>query len=277
MDVNKIAFVLDNKADDGSLLATPSPVATLPVSNLKKTNRSYVFRTTSTADQSITGNLAGGQPLSAFVLSRHNITGTVRLRLYPQNYQQGTVLYDSTALSAIDPLPWGSFVWGTNEWGLPYNDGLPDNYVLFFDSVLCASFQIDIVDASNADGYFEVNRLFLGQATQVTYNMSWGASLKWEEDTKQIRTDGGTLYSEPSLPYRKLKFNLQWLTEDDRAFISEKLRTVGKRKDIFVSAYPDNTDAKFNEYSFVGKFSSLPSFTHIFNNNFSSDYEIEEC
>ena len=277
MDVNKIAFIFDNRSDDGSLSATPSPESNLPVSNLKKSNRAYVFRTTSTVDQTIKGTLDGAQNISAFVLSRHNIVGTIRLRLYQDNYQSGGVLYDSGNINANTPLPWGSFVWGIEAWGVPYDDGLPRNFVLFFDSVTCASFQIDIIDITNTDGYFEINRLFLGQLFQPEYNMSYGLSMQWAEDTAQIRTDGGTLYSEPSTPYRKLNLNLQWLTDSDRAYLSERLRKVGKRTDIFVSAYPNTADSKYYEYSFVGKFTTMPSQNHVYYNNYSSNYEIEEC
>ena len=279
MDVKKIAFILENIIDDESatLLAVPTPVLTLPVANLKKTNRSYVFRSTSTANQSITGNYSGGQYVSALALSRHNLTGTVRFRIFSQQYQSGTVLYDSGALVVSNFEAWGDFIWGSNAWGQEFDDELPSNYVLFFDEVLGASFQLDIDNTANADGYFEIARMFQGIVFQPTTNMSWKASLTWDEDTKQIRTDGGTLYSEPSLPYRKLKFSLDWLTEQDRFTLSERMRVIGKRKDIFVSAYPDSTDLKYNEYAFVGKFTKLPVFSHNHVGNFTSSYEIEEA
>ena len=279
MDVDKIAFILDNVIDDteATLLATPSPVSTLPVANLKKTNRSYVFRSTSTSEQAIKGNYNGGQAISAFALTRHNLTGTIRLRIFSQQNQAGTTVYDSTALVVTSFPAWDDFVWGTNEWGQQYDDGLPSNYVLFFSEVVGASFQIDIVDASNPDGYFEIARLFMGTIFQPETNMAIGASLEWAETTKQIRTDGGTLYSEPSLPFRRLKFNLDWLSETDRFTLSERIRLIGKRGDFFVAAYPNETNLKYNEYSFAGKFTKLPAFSHNHIINYKSSYVIEEA
>ena len=434
MDINKIALILDNKIDDNgtTLLATPSPVSTLPVSNLKQSNRSYVFRSTSLDDQAIKGNFAEDSVISAMALTRHNMKGNVRLRLYSQQYQTGEKLYDSADTTDIDStytygdeevingtfdtnttgwtevgsghyaivsqmlrmysqsngndyyvyqavttvigqvytfsfyyefftgpntswvkcgttqgagdnytsdnltssaddgthttvfaatatttyismwvnapatirytyfdnislisktfipgyeiinevpnalsyLPWGSFPWG-NVWGTDSSNVGLNNYSIFFDPLIASSFQIDISNGA-FDDYYEVNRLFLGDTIQPTVNMSYKASLVWNEDTKQTRTDGGTLYSEPSLPYRRFTFSLDWLSDSERAILSNAIRNAGKREDIFINAYPDTTNSKYQEYSFAGKFTKLPTFTHKYYNIFTSKYTIEE-
>lgn len=271
--------ILITQADSATLSVSPAVVATLPASNLQLPERALVMRTTSTANQQISGTWAAGKLLSGLELDRHNLTsaGTWRLRLY-SDAAWTTLVYDSGALLVNPPKSLGELVWGVDPLGAGVFDGWALAFAsMWFTPVVAQSFRIDLADAANPDGYLEVCRLMLGHTIEPTWNFEWQPRLAWSESTKQTRTDGGTLRSEAFQPYRSGSVTLPWLTSGDRARFLDLYRTLGRRGDFFVSLYPEQGGMLERDNAMRAKFTGGGEIVHGTAHYFGQTLQFEEA
>src|SRR5688572_13559444 len=97
-----VRMLFENDADDATLTST-SDVGTLPVDYLQRAERAYVWRSTSTAAQTILGDFDSLVTVSGVALARHNLSasGTWRIRFYSGAGQTGSTLYDSGTISLL--------------------------------------------------------------------------------------------------------------------------------------------------------------------------------
>ena len=274
-----VRVIVENDADTATLSASPALVTTLPVTNLQNVSRCGVARTSSTADQEILGTWSADRCLSHCTLYRHNLTsdGTVQLELFSGASQTGSLLYDSGAVDAhpikalgdmdlvYDPLATSVFTgW---EWAFTS---------IWFDALWCRSFRLTLSDGSNAAGYLQASRLVLGRHFEPLNNFSYGVEMAWDEGTQSSRTEGGSLRSENTESFRRIKFSLNRLNDGERARVTELTRVLGRRKDFFVSCYPTVGGAKERDYSAVCKFSSIPPLVHPVYGVYAAQFQVEE-
>lgn len=276
---NNMRVVYENYIDTATLSASPAMVATLPEENLQKLSRSRVARTTSLAQQQILGNLASTKLVSSLVLWRHNLSAsaTMRLELFDGAGQTGNTVYDSGTIETSTYKSLGDLNWGIDPfeasvfdaWGVYWS-------VLWFAPAAASSFRITLNDSSNADGYMEITRAILGPYIEPFFNPSYGMRLGWQETSKQERTDGGTLHSDPSSNFRNLEFSLDMLTETDRPKFLEFTRLVGKRKDFFISVFPEVGGEQERDYCMLAKLVQDSSHTSSFYAHFSQALKMQE-
>jgi len=288
-----IRLLLDNYVDNANISATPSMETTLPVDNLKETSRSKVARSTSSASQVIQGYFDGTKDINAIVFARHNfvINLTYRIQLYSdinyttQVYDSTTIIVDSDNVKS-EIWGWGDFIWGGEPWGgdklRSELDAAPvlAHYIATTQTSI-RSFKITIAPGTSDAAYYEIGRLSIGEYIQPAIGISKNHGLTWEETTKQFRTGGGTLRSDQGIPYRKFEFDISVMSETDRVELQHQLRDVGKRKDFFISLFPDNSgtslvDDKELDYSGMVKLVKVPKYLEITQGYFKSKYIMEE-
>jgi len=237
-------------------VATPAMLPSLPPSNLQLSARGRVARSTSAAQQEIAWDWGGqGYYLNFLHLSRYNLenAATIRLQLFSdaarttQIYDSGTnVAYASATLGALDfgVAPLGSGV---------FDAFLGQRFSTFyFNRVLALGGKLTINDTGNSAGYIEAARLFAGDHTELLYNPDT-SGMGWKDNTEQSRGSGGSLRSDAGISYRQLEISVAWLAASQRAQMSDMLRFAGKRKDIFVSLYPETGGEKERDYSMLAK------------------------
>lgn len=274
-----LRIIAINEADSATLTASPALVATLPVTNLQDAARAKVARSSSLATQMIYGNFAGLKNISAMALVRHNFTAaaTLRLKLYSELNQAGTLVYDSGVLTFGTANGWGEFVWGVDPWGAELFTDWPVKWKdLFFDAVQAQSFSLQWDDPANTDTFMQASRLFLGAAFEPTTNMRWGFKWGWQERTQQERTEGGSLRSDAGEPYRTVRLNLDFLPDGERAQMGDILRNIGKRKDFFFSGFPLAGGAKERDFAGAFKIVQMPDIEGAFAGNSRTELTIEE-
>lgn len=266
MTIGNVRLVSPNEADAATLTASPAMVSTLPVTNLQDQARARVARTVGLpTPQYIYGNWSAVKQISAMALVRHNLTGaaTLRLRLYAGNNQTGAVLYDSGAVQLGTTYPWGSFAWGTVPWGASiFREWPVAFYVFWFTAVGALSCELQMTDAANAAGYMEASRLFLGLYFEPAKNMSFGATMSWQEQSEQERSDGGTLRTDAKESYRRWEFDLSLLTQGERATLANIARRAGLRNDLFLSCYPGEGAELERDFAGLAKIVSAPGIAH---------------
>lgn len=257
-----------NLIDTATLTADPLMVSTLDVGNLQLTCRCRVARSVpfdpSPFDQQIEGDLAAYSEVSGLSLWRHNLsdTATIKLELYSQVGQTGTLAYDSGWVLAVEA---GLFT----DWDFRWS-------TLWFTPTSCYSFRITVRDDFNTDEYIEISRAVFGNYVEPTYNPSYGLELAWEEDTKQFRTDGGSLHSDPTTAFRGIKLKLDGIDETDRTTFMDMLRVVGRRTDFLISVYPEVGGALERDYEMLVKLTQRTSQVLPYYSSYSQSMQMEE-
>lgn len=274
-------LIAPNAFDVATLTDSPAMVATLPVGNLQDAARARVARSNGLpVTQYVSGDWAASQACSGFVLWRHNLTGaaTLRLKLWAGVGKTGTLLYDSGDVAIGDIIPWGEFTWGVDTWGAwLFQDWPVAATIIWFASVSALSFEIAISDPANTAGYIQASRIYLGQYFSPDQNFSFGGKLRWEDDSTQERTEGGSLRTDTREPYRVARISLDELSEIERASLSEILRINGKTSDIFFCAYPEDAGTKGRDYSFAAKIIQMPDMTCNRPLNYQSELVLAEA
>jgi len=244
-------------------------------------------RTEITVEDDITGHAFNGN-----ILPKYTTIPVATNTITTPNFD-GTILpdflaWDSGILNVTSEYvgstvwEWGAFLWGIDAWGsdkLANDYTPPANIVEWLPTVQTGikGFRLDIYLAGGNTSYFEIGRIIIGKYIQPTYNIGYGHSLTWEENTKQYRTEAGSLRSDISIPFRKFEFNLGTITETDRVLLQHELRNVGLRKDIFISLFPeDDSLDKKTDYSGIVKMTKVPRFTEFAQNYYKAKYIMEE-
>ena len=255
-----VRLIAPNLIDTATLrLSSGSSATNLGVGNLKIYNNSRVLRVTGN-NGTIAGNLAASSKVSGFVVWRHTLatSGTYRLRLYPNNNQGGTAVYDSTTES----VPSKANV-----------DDLGRNVLaIWFDEVTARSFSLQITNGAA----FDITRLYMGSYLSPKINANYGLSVGWQESTTQSRTQGSSIRSVGAVPYRRMAFTMSYIDEDERPAWMKLAADAGLRKDIFVSAFPESSGNKEADYSFAGKFVDSSNLAHNIYNHYMVPMVIEE-
>jgi len=207
--------------------------------------------------------------------------------------------YDSGTSVPFPDTAWGDFIWGEISWGegelkIP---NFANNIFLILDQSntmlkttgsplitdtifgiqeMYTTFVIPSTGLSNGDP-LEVSRSYLGQTFKPTYNFSNGYDFVWLDDTKQYRTESGSLKSEIYGQYRTAKLNFSYLSKSDKNNLYDMVRIAGKRKDMAVSLFPEDADVERRYvYTFSAKMVKDPLVKEIKRNAFSAKLELEE-
>lgn len=257
-DLDKLHIITSSDLDLLNLSETPAAEASLPIENLLDVNRGKFTRWTGSPNPIVikASRVSAGDPAfyaSGFGFARHDFADdvTVRLRLYDQIDQLGSVVYDSTALTVATTIPWGVFVAGVDTWGASFTLGIPAIFSLFFPAVAYKSLQIDIVNPTATT--VDIGRVYLGFAFVPSANFSYNSVIEWVDDSKHNRTDGGGLRTETVPAYRRFEIPLDWMTDVDRERFSWLLERVTKGGDMLISLDPNATGRESLENTMVCK------------------------
>lgn len=276
-----LRIITPNESDDAVLSASPAMAATLPVENLQDQTRARVARSVGLpTPQYIRGDYNEVKQISSMALVRHNLTGAaiIRLKLWDTAGQAGTLLYDSGDVALGDAIGWGEFVWGVAPWSDDQFADWPVAFtVLWFDPYAALSFELQITDDANTDGYIEFSRLFMGLYWSPQVNFSYGIKMAWLEKSTQERTDGGTLRTDARSPYRRWALDLNFLTVGERAQLADILRNAGLRNDMFISCFPEEGGARERDYAGGAKLVSMPDINHPFSRHYAAPMILEEA
>jgi hypothetical protein len=176
-------------------------------------------------------------------------------------------------------IPWGSFDWGVgHSWGATYEEGAGDQYAIHLMAApkVCGSWQVDITDGDNPDGYLEARRLVIGRAFRPKYNASYGLPWRWVSMTAHQRNAAGSLDSEIGPRYRTMSFGLNYLSEAERATLSRRITEPAD--EVLVAVFPGSATSsqQFADYSFLGKVDELPTYTLASYGTIQAAFRIEE-
>lgn len=247
-----LRIISDNLADAATLTASTTS-GSLAASNLLTDYKNEVHRATGT---SVTYTLtwASAQTISAVVLAHANYTSsaTMRVRVYTNTGDASPAL-DTGARACCASSRAG--LWPMSSSGAnSYAYGWGAYARSYFAATVGRKVVVDIADSTNAAGYVEASRLIAGAYWSPAFNASYGVKVSTKSNTKHTRTDAGDLRTEIRPLSREIAFDLALMRATDRGTLFAILRSVGMVRPVFLSVYPEHSDASLEAaHSIWGK------------------------
>lgn len=247
---------------DGLTLTATSEAGTYLASNLLNVQPGRIWRSTSTAAQTITADFGEDKRCTAFCLYAHNLSndGSATVRVTLSNDSGHTDIVYDTTVEATEPLyGWGEGPYGLEGYGGYSSEGYSQNFtVIWFGGTYVARyFRAVITDTSNADGYIQAGRIKIGQHMDIP--VVQGYSMGWDEQTELTRTRGGALRSDSRDPFRYASATSAVLDKIQEGDILEIFRSVGRRGDVLWSAFPDDATAQTRRNTILGRLTDYGS------------------
>jgi hypothetical protein len=214
------AYFVPDDFEDAYLSESPTMEAAMPSVYAQYDDRSYFARSTSIADQVITGHWAtNNRYIDSLIIAQHTgYGGSIRLQLFSDSDSATGQVYDSGTVVIISALVVAeSFAWGLAKLGLPLNDQLADEaaYSLFFSGVQCASFKLTFSSCQAL--YWQFGRIVMGRRVEAPYNPDHGMSFGPASNHDHNRKRGGGLDSRTAAAWNVLRANMFTCTDAERA------------------------------------------------------------
>lgn len=226
------------------VLSAGSWLAALPLPNLQDRRLAKVARSTDAASGSTEFNIDLGvaRDVRVLALVGHNLTAAATVRWKggttlggAEVYDPGAVAMSFSAVSAEDRV------------------GINFPHVHLPPSTQNARYwRCVITDTANPNGYVQIGRLVIAGGYQPTVNMSYGAKLGLETDTKRDVTDGGAAIYQEKPVRRSVSFVLENMAQAEAFANAWKIqRLLGASGQLmFVFDAADTT--LLHERSFLG-------------------------
>lgn len=302
MAENNLRAIYKNLVDLSSttLTASSTASASTTVANLKSDAKSVVWRSATSTTTLTKANLvvnfgSSASVVGGVILAFTNLSSqvTVRVRGYtgsaptlggtvdvPVISATGVLVFDTGHVAGLQPQGLGEWNWGLSVLG---PTAYPDkSYVRVWVPQLmqlpCTSIVIEIIDPYNVNKYVEVSRVIVGQYWSPQYNTSYGLGTKVNDLTTSERAESGDLITINGAIYNSMTFDLKYLSKKDRVDFNTLVKSIGTKKPVFISLFPDNTSdtGKEQMYQMYGKLSQLFGIEHPIFDMYSSQVELEE-
>ena len=287
--MSNLRIIHNNAADRASITASTT-AGTLAAANMLTDLKGQVHRSTGT---SVTYTLTWTTPetVAGVSLPACNLTAdaTVRARAYDAG---GNLLFDSGAQyacpgPALDAWDWtlplnnnsfsgGLWNWPTANSGNAFAYGGAARTVVWFDSHYAASrIVIDLVDTNNAAGYIDCARVIVGGYWSPQYNAGYGAMTGLNDGSKNSRNDAGDLLTDRFATSETLKLDLHFMPSQDRARMTQIMRSTGMARPVLVAVIPDGSDPLLTQDTLIYGKRQNSAVAFEFYNAFSSNLTIE--
>jgi hypothetical protein len=174
-------------------------------------------------------------------------------------------------------LPWGSPSWWTGKYAPDQIERYTGAVIHVLSGLTAARYlRVEISDTGNADGFVQIGRLFAADGWQPTRNMTYGASLAWEDRTQVQEALSGAEYFDARPMVRIARFGLDAMTESEamsQAF--EVQRAMGVSGEVLFIWNPDDTNHA-QRRQFLGRLRTLSPIENPGPDRWKAPFEIKE-
>jgi hypothetical protein len=264
-----LRVVYYNVANTSSGLVATTTAGSLAVSNLLTDRKSEVWRSTATSAE-LTVTWASAVEISMVALAFSNLspTATVNVAFYTlytdsaPAWTSPTVLCSPVSVDPTGPVGFGGGVYAAT----------------WFAAHTAQKIVITVADSSNPQGYIQASRLIAGTYWSPDRNVeSDSVKIGMQEDTKHFRSESGSLWTDRGPMYKKLSFDLSYMTASDRNTIWRIIAGNGMSNAVYVSLMPESTDAWEEQiHSIYGRLSSSSALTYKYSHLHATQLQLEE-
>jgi len=218
-----------------------------------------------------------------FALARHNLSTAATYRVTAGTTAGGTEVYDSGTLDAWpavylpEELEWED----DNFWSGQITADEAEGYPISLIHDCGASYRARYwtfycTDTSNADGYVELARLWLGPIWSPQINYTPGAGFAWEARDVSEYSLGGVRWTEARPPARVLRLTFKDLSDvEAHGAILDAQRRLGFAGELWVIPDPSDTARGFKR-NFLAHFRKLDPIVEAFADRHETNFEMEE-
>jgi hypothetical protein len=168
--------------------------ATWSPSRLSDGLKGTTFKTGNLSTLTVTVDCGAAQDVSALAIVTHNLTSSATVTLYADS--------DSGFSPADQTLG-------------PYAMTADTPYVLYFATLAYRYWRVAIADATNPDGYMEIDTLFLGDYTELDGNAEWGSQEEHDVFAFENQTPVGVYRESVANSIRRLTLNYPVITSTE--------------------------------------------------------------
>jgi len=273
----------------GAVLSGGSWEPLLPLDNLKTAPLIEKARTTDAASASTTWDTDLGAPthIRLLALVDHNASpsATVRVRCSLSASFASTV-YDSGVVSVYAPMhPAGGLPSGHPDASgggtitqAELADFPQDLYFVLTTgySIQARYVRVEIFDADNQSGYFQLARCFIAPAWQPGSNMNYGAAFDYESATIADSIPGGVTYYDIRTARRTVTFTLKLATAETLSQSVEMKRRLDIHGELFFVFDPDHATLVERQQSFLATIRELSPLEYAYVSTNVSAYKLAE-
>lgn len=264
-----LRVVYNNVANQSNGLSASTTAGTLTVANLLTEVKTEVWRSTGTS-ATLTLTWASAATFNAAVLAFSNLssTATMQVAVYAAVgdaspfYTSAATLCCPTNFGIAAPVGFGGGVYAS----------------LWFPAKTGSKLVITITDSSNANGYIQAGRLIVGNYWSPERNAeSDSVKITMQDDSKNSRSESGSLWTDRGPMYKKLSFDLTYMTAADRNSMWRIIAGNGVSNSVFVSVMPESTDSSEEQiHSIYGRIASSSSLQYRYLHLHATQLQLEE-
>jgi hypothetical protein len=278
MAANNLRILFNDIAVSSAVSASTS-ANNFPASNLLLDGKDSAWRSTSAITNTITLNWGSLQSINCVILPFTNFSSAanIKVQLYSSINGTGSLLYDSGTINAFNySMPsWDTTYTGINAYS--YGGGTSVRHYLPSTISNVQSLVLTVVDSGSISGYMEIVRILTGVYWVPKYNLDFGFTVDYIDKSQHNRSQSGNIITDIAPIYKSLTFSLNYMTASDRNYLIQLVKLNGMRKPIFISLFPNDSDAeKEYLYQIYGKLSASPTITHPMYSIYSSNITSEE-
>jgi len=241
-------FAWDNLLDAATLTES-SQDNNYPAENTQNSQLARVWKTTGVTSENIVIDLLSAASVTFAAVLGHNLTSSATLKI------QGNA---------------------TNAWGAPTVDETITIADLAFKSFTGASlryWRFTFADATNTDGYLKVGRLYVGPKLTPAAAHHVGFTEARFDTSETFLSVSGQVFGDIGVEGRLYDYSLPILTNTEKGYFTTMYATTKKVKPFIV--VPDTANPTTYKPIYC-VFVDPPSFTHIFNLNWTGSMQLRE-
>lgn len=262
------------------------PAWALPLENMQRRESYLVARSVNTqpANTQFTVRVNGFMAYRAIILCGHQLSVTASLKVtgWYDDQSYGTPDFSITkdayaSVAYTEDLPWEAENWWD---GKPLTEeiaGFTQNAIVLLPMASQApNIRVEIIDPNNADGYVQVQRLFIADGWQPSHNYAYGGAHAYETTTQIEAAIGGAEFFDRREPYRVARIAFEYLPQDEALLKGLDLcRRAGIDGEIFWIADPDN-ERTLVQTSFLARLRQLLPWEQVTYERANIGYELKE-
>lgn len=231
--------------------------------NSRQSYKAIISNGTSLSSTKFSGVFVRDRFVRIFCVYRHNLStsATIRITLYNAF---GTVVYNSGWVDA-----WPSVFLPTqleweydNYWSGKVDpetvENIPHSTVLLLpQSYFAHSYDVEINDVGNIEGYISVGKMIAAPQWQPATNITYGAKVGWEDPSGVSSSLNGEEFFTEKMKFRTAVFQLDFMDEVEGTNMAMGLTgSQGITKEVFFVFDPDNA-LLLQQRSFNGRLREL--------------------
>ncbi len=291
--MSNIIFGFNNRIDLSTLTSSATFAGTLPLANIKTPVLAQVARTTTDAAFTLTADMGGlaARSIGVVAIAGHNLSRAATVQV--QTYQGATPVDDSGVLS-----PWPFLAADNPHFDAhSYSAAIVDAERIAAMMPTCIYFLpadsaankvvISIDDSSNAAGYVQIGRLFIGDTLAPAMGAEYGATAFGHVDFSEIQqTKSRVKYNYRHPVIRTLAVSFEHLSNGEATgALYAAQQTHGLTGEIIIALdRPDYTtisgvkvvDSNWFAKAFLANFTALDLLTNPYFNAHAGAVNAEE-